>query len=123
MNYLLFSAGRKMNTCNYFTIPTNLKGNSIIPLMILKTRSMVSPTILNGRRMSHNSGKRKIITSANGQQTINNKHHRTIASKVFILIFLKFIIKIYTKFKFLLIETFPNHKFISIFVRVHRTVR
>jgi hypothetical protein len=52
--------------------------------MILKTRSIVNPTILNGRRISHKRGSKKIMANASGQQTINNKHHRTIARKVFI---------------------------------------
>lgn len=45
---------------------------------------MVIPIILKGRRMSHTSGNRKIITIASGQQITNSKHHNTKAINVLI---------------------------------------
>jgi hypothetical protein len=50
----------------------------------LKTTSMVNPTILNGRRINQTIGKRKINTSANGQQSTNKMHQRIIAISVLI---------------------------------------
>jgi hypothetical protein len=52
----------------------------------LKTRSIDSPTILNGINSSQISGKRKNKTSAIGQQSTRRMHHKMIARRVFIVV-------------------------------------
>lgn len=61
-----------------------LNGNKSTALTSLNTRSMVSPTILNGRRSSQISGKRNRMMSASGQHTISKKHQRISEIKTFI---------------------------------------
>jgi hypothetical protein len=55
----------------------------------LNTTSRVNPTIRKGSSINHMSGKRKIITSANGQHKTNKMHQRRKAIRV--LIFLKLV--------------------------------
>jgi len=62
-----------------------LNGNKSTAPINLKTRVMVSPTILNGRRINQMSGNRKIRTKARGQQSTRRMHQRIMASRVFIL--------------------------------------
>ena len=61
-----------------------LKGNSKIAPMSLIPKASVRPTILNGSAISHNNGKRKIMASANGQQSTNRMHQRRTARINFI---------------------------------------
>ena len=49
----------------------------------LKTSESVRPTIVNGRRINHIRGSRKIITRATGQQSASKINQRMIANKVF----------------------------------------
>lgn len=65
-------------------IPSTLKGNKRIAPTNLKTSEMVRPTIVNGRRISHINGSRKINTSARGQHRASKMNQSRIANKVFI---------------------------------------
>lgn len=49
----------------------------------LKTTSSVNPIILNGRRMSHRSGRINKNTIANGQQTAKRMNHKISAKMNF----------------------------------------
>jgi hypothetical protein len=57
-------------------------GNSSIAPTSLNTRPMVSPTILNGSRMSQINGNRNNIINARGQHITNKIHQRIIARSV-----------------------------------------
>jgi hypothetical protein len=61
------------------------KGNSNMADTSLKTRSIVSPTILNGRRISQIRGSRMMSISARGQHNTNRIHQRIIPIRVFIV--------------------------------------
>jgi hypothetical protein len=50
----------------------------------LKTTSSVNPIILNGRRISHINGSKKIKASAKGQHITNKMNHKKTAIIVFI---------------------------------------
>ena len=65
-------------------MPSTLKGNKRIAPTNLKTSEMVRPTIVNGRRISHINGSRKINTSARGQHRASKMNQSRIANKVFI---------------------------------------
>jgi hypothetical protein len=65
---------------------TSRNGNRRIAPISLKITSIVNPTILKGRRINQTIGRRKIKTSANGQQSTNKMHQRIIAISVLISI-------------------------------------
>jgi hypothetical protein len=73
-----------LEALSYLIAPTKRNGNKSIPLIILKTSSSVNPTILNGSKISHRSGSKKINARANGQHRTNRIHHKISASNVFI---------------------------------------
>jgi hypothetical protein len=50
----------------------------------LKTTSSVNPIILNGSKISHINGSKKIKASAKGQHITNKMNHKKIAIIVFI---------------------------------------
>ena len=62
-----------------------LKGNISTAPMNLKTTSSVKPIILKGSDINQTSGRRKIITSASGQQRTKRIHHNKKA--IIVLIF------------------------------------
>jgi hypothetical protein len=64
---------------------TILKGNSRIAPTTLKTSPIVRPTILNGSKINHRIGKRKMTSSAKGQHSTKSMHQRIIAINVFII--------------------------------------
>jgi|GEM_PF-5753727 len=53
--------------------------------MNLKMISIEKPMILNGKRMSHNNGNKKMRAMATGQHNTNKIHQRISVNKVFIL--------------------------------------
>ncbi len=56
-------------------MPINRNGNMWIAPMNLNPASIVKPIILNGRRISHAKGNRKMKTRARGQQSARRMHH------------------------------------------------
>jgi hypothetical protein len=77
-----FSSGSK--ALSFQALEKILNGNRSTALTSLKTRSIVRPTILNGRRSSQISGKRKRMISARGQLITSKKHQRISEIKTFI---------------------------------------
>jgi hypothetical protein len=67
-----------------YLVPSMRNGNKSMAPISLNINPTVSPTILKGSSTNHIMGKRTIMTSANGQQTTNNRHHNINAIKVFI---------------------------------------
>jgi hypothetical protein len=76
----------------HYSAFTTRKGNNRIADINLKTRSIDSPMILNGKSSSQISGKRKINTSAIGQQSTNRIHQRITAINVFIALLMQFLL-------------------------------
>lgn len=51
--------------------------------MSLNTRSMLRPTILNGKSNNQTIGNNTIITRASGQHSTKSRHHKMRARSVF----------------------------------------
>gem|GEM_PF-5300774 len=68
-----------MNFLRGIYLPNILKGNIRTAPINLNTSSSVSPTILNGNKISHKIGRIKTNANATGQHITNRMHQSKMA--------------------------------------------
>jgi len=87
-NYRSYTWPRLVRSQQFvYAFESTLNGNRRIELTSLNTRSMVNPTILNGRSRSQTMGKRNSMIRASGQQITSKINQSTRETKTFIVLF------------------------------------